>query len=86
MKDISAVEDPLFCWKDHEKSLPILAYFAKRYMCIAASSCNSGRVFSASGITVSPRHILLTEEDMDSPVLPKNLKRDVSDGLIPQDR
>lgn len=60
IKEISAVEYPLFCWKDHEKSLPILAYFAKRYMCIAASSCTSEHVFSTSNIFVSPRRIRLS--------------------------
>ncbi|KAF7643610.1 hypothetical protein LDENG_00236570 [Lucifuga dentata] len=76
MNEISAVEDPLFWWKDHEKSLPILASFAKRYMCTAASSCASERVFSTSGIIVSPRRMRLTEEHVDSLVfLAKNLKQ-----------
>lgn len=47
-EEISAVEDPLSWWEAHENSLPIPAYVAERYMCMAASSRTSERVFSTN--------------------------------------
>jgi len=72
---ISASEDPLTWWKNHAATLPILAHFARHYLCIPASSYASERVFSTSGIICSPRRVRLTEEHIDTLVfLAKNLK------------
>ena len=75
IKEISATEDPLTWWKTHEATLPILAYFARKHLCIPATSCASERVFSTSGIICSPRRIRLTEEHIDMLVfLAKNFQ------------
>ncbi len=47
MPEISAEEDPLTWWRTHETTLPHLAQFAKKYLCISASSSASECVFSA---------------------------------------
>ncbi|KAK5881930.1 hypothetical protein CesoFtcFv8_020568 [Champsocephalus esox] len=41
LTDISPAEDPLTWWRQHEVHLPMLARFAKQYLCIPASSCIS---------------------------------------------
>ncbi|KAL1250025.1 hypothetical protein QQF64_021030 [Cirrhinus molitorella] len=75
MTDISASEDPLTWWKNHETTMPTLAHLARGYLCIPASSCASERVFSTSGFICSPRRIRLTEEHIETLVfLAKNLK------------
>ncbi|CAM4652314.1 unnamed protein product [Leuciscus chuanchicus] len=48
-REISPAEDPLAWWSQPEAQLPILAHFAKKYLCISASSCASEQVFSTSG-------------------------------------
>ncbi|XP_063757877.1 E3 SUMO-protein ligase ZBED1-like [Eleginops maclovinus] len=76
LREISPAEDPLAWWSQHEAQLPILAHFAKNYLCIAASSCASERVFSTSGNICSPRRSRLTEEHLDMLVfLAKNLNK-----------
>ncbi len=47
MPEISAEEDPLTWWRTHETTLPHLVQFAKKYLCISASSSASECVFSA---------------------------------------
>lgn len=75
-RDISPAEDPLAWWSQHEAQLPILAHFAKKYLCISASSCASERVFSRSGNICSPRSSRLTEEHLETLVfLAKNLNK-----------
>lgn len=75
-RDISPAEDPLAWWSQHEAQLPILAHFAKKYLCISASSCASERVFSTSGNICSPRRSRLTEEHLETLVfLAKNLNK-----------
>ncbi len=72
MPEISAKEDPLTWWRTHETTLPHLAQFAKKYLCISASSSASERVFSTSGLITEAR---LTEEHIDMLVfLAQNLK------------
>lgn len=76
MPEISAEKDPLTWWKTNESALPQLAHFARKYLCIAASSCASERVFSASGIIVSPRRSRLTQGHIDMLVfLSQNLEQ-----------
>lgn len=65
MPEISAEEDPLSWWKTNASTLPQLSDFARKYLCIAASSCASERVFSTSGLIVSPRRSRLTQENID---------------------
>lgn len=65
IKEISATEDPLTWWKNHEAALPILAYFTRKHLCIPAKSCASERVFSTSDIIYSPRRMRLTKEHID---------------------
>uniref|UniRef100_A0A671SCA6 BED-type domain-containing protein n=1 Tax=Sinocyclocheilus anshuiensis TaxID=1608454 RepID=A0A671SCA6_9TELE len=75
MPEISAEEDPLTWWRTHETTLPHLAQFAKKYLCISASSSASERVFSTSGLICSARRARLTEEHIDMLVfLAQNLK------------
>lgn len=75
-REISPAEDPLAWWSQHEAQLPILAHFAKKYLCISASSCASERVFSTSGNICSPRRSRLTEEHLEMLVfLAKNLNK-----------
>lgn len=75
MPEISAGEDPLTWWSTHETTLPHLAQFAKKYLCISASSSASERVFSTSGLICSARRARLTEEHIDMLVfLAQNLK------------
>lgn len=75
MPEQSAEKDPLTWWKTHESTLPHLAHAAKKYLCIAASSCASERVFSTSGLICSPRRARLTEEHIDMLVfVAKNLQ------------
>ena len=75
MPELSADEDPLIWWKINGGPIPQLAEFARRYLCIAASSCASERVFSVSGIIVSPRRSRLTQDNVNMLVfLSKNLE------------
>lgn len=75
MPEQSAEKDPLTWWKTHESTLPHLAHAAKKYLCIAASSCASERVFCTSGLICSPRRARLTEEHIDMLVfVAKNLQ------------
>ncbi|XP_047139289.1 zinc finger BED domain-containing protein 4-like [Hydra vulgaris] len=55
MPEVSAEDDPLIWWKTNMGTLPQLSEFARKYLCIAASSCSSERVFSTAGYIVSPR-------------------------------
>ncbi|XP_044155948.1 E3 SUMO-protein ligase ZBED1-like [Bufo gargarizans] len=76
MKEISPEEDPLAWWRRNAPSLPVLAHFAKAYLCIPASSCASERVFSTSGLICSPRRMRLNEDHINKLVfLAKNLKQ-----------
>lgn len=76
LRDVSAAQDPLAWWGQHEADLPILAQFAQHYKCIPASSCASERVFSIPGNVCSPRHSRLSAEHLDILVfLAKNLNK-----------
>lgn len=76
LREKSAAQDPLAWRGQHKADLPILAQFARQYMCIPASSCASERVFSTSGNICSPRRSRLSEEHLDILVfLAKNLNK-----------
>ena len=49
-------------WKNNEKLFPIIAKFARRVLCIPASSAASERVFSSSGNTVSDKRNRLSPD------------------------
>uniref|UniRef100_A0A671Q033 HAT C-terminal dimerisation domain-containing protein n=1 Tax=Sinocyclocheilus anshuiensis TaxID=1608454 RepID=A0A671Q033_9TELE len=75
MPEVSAEDDPLSWWKSNMGTLPQLSEFARKYLCIAASSCSSERVFSTAGYIVSPRRSRLTQEHVDMLVfLSQNLE------------
>lgn len=75
MPEVSAEDGPLSWWKTNMGTLPQLSEFAKKYLCIAASSCSSERVFSTAGYIVSPRHSRLNQEHVDMLVfLSENLE------------
>ncbi|XP_004207371.1 E3 SUMO-protein ligase ZBED1-like [Hydra vulgaris] len=75
MPEVSAEDDPLVWWKTNMGTLPQLSEFARKYLCIAASSCSSKRVFSTAGYIVSPRRSRLSQEHVDMLVfLSENLE------------
>ena len=60
------IEDqhPLQWWNDNQKRLPLLAKYARKYLCIPATSIPSERAFSLGGYIVNQRRTCL---------LPKNV-------------
>ncbi|XP_047144724.1 E3 SUMO-protein ligase ZBED1-like [Hydra vulgaris] len=75
MPEVSPEDDPLIWWKTNMGTLPQLSEFARKYLCIAASSCSSERVFSTAGYIVSPRRSRLSQEHVDMLVfLSENLE------------
>ncbi|XP_041830825.1 E3 SUMO-protein ligase ZBED1-like [Melanotaenia boesemani] len=56
---------PLEWWKVNAYTYPILAPFAKAYLCIPATSVPSERVFSTAGDIVSAQRSLITPEHVD---------------------
>lgn len=54
--------DPLQWWRENESRFPVLAFLAKRYLCIPASSAPSERLFSKLNIVVSKRRARLSAE------------------------
>lgn len=59
---ISARENPLVWWRKNSSRFPTLAFLAKRYLCIPASSAPSERVFSKVGIVLGKRRGRLAVE------------------------
>lgn len=45
--------DILGWWKEHQKTFPLLAKCAKKYLAVQATSCSSERTFSTGGQTVT---------------------------------
>ena len=76
IKEQSAdTEDPLAWWRENESRFPLLSKIAKKYLCIAATSVASERVFSTSGYIVNPRRNKLKAENVDMfTFLAKNLQ------------
>lgn len=48
-------EDPQTWWKTHESTLPHLAHAAKKYLCVAGSSCASERVLAYIRAHLQPK-------------------------------
>ena len=67
-------ENPLDWWKAHSSTYPSLAVFAKRFLCICATSSPSGHLFSSSGHIVSPVRMKLKPDKVNMLTFPsKNL-------------
>jgi len=57
--------DPLLWWQRNAATFPLLATFALKYLCIAATSVPSERVCSMSGGIVSAWQNRLTPDNVD---------------------
>ncbi|KAJ8333502.1 hypothetical protein SKAU_G00415100 [Synaphobranchus kaupii] len=57
--------DPLEWWKVHEGSFPRVGQLAKKYLCIAATSAPSERVFSTGGNIVTCQRATLKPDKVD---------------------
>ena len=68
--------DPLVWWKRNEDTFPLLSICARKYLCIAATSVPSERVFSVSGGIVNPKRNRMTSDNVDMMTfLAKNLEQ-----------
>ncbi|XP_072043493.1 E3 SUMO-protein ligase ZBED1-like [Amphiura filiformis] len=61
----TAKEDPLDWWRVNCKNLPLLSQFAKKYLCIQASSSASERLFSKAGQVITPQRAQMKPEKAD---------------------
>lgn len=67
-------ENPLEWWKAHAPSYPLLCMFARRYLCVCATSSSSERLFSSSGHIVSSLRTRLNPDKVNMlTFLAKNL-------------
>lgn len=57
--------DVLIWYKDHERMFPILADFAKKYLCATGTSTPSERLFSTGGNIVTDLRTCLTGENAE---------------------
>ena len=57
--------DPLFWWKNHECSYPLLAKLAKKYLSIPATSVASKSVFSSAGDLDTAQHSCLSGDQVN---------------------
>lgn len=53
--------NPLQCWKSNEGRFPSLAFLAKSYLCVPATSTPSERLFSSAGNIVSKKRASLRQ-------------------------
>ena len=60
------VANPLDWWKTHHLEFLKLAKLARRFLCIIASSVPCKQVFSKSGLCVSKRRTLLSDENVSN--------------------
>ncbi|XP_029902098.1 zinc finger BED domain-containing protein 1-like [Myripristis murdjan] len=62
-------ENPFAWWKDHHHQYPLLAKFAKQYLCVTSvsqvTSVSAERVFSTAGDIVTAQQSTLTAEHVD---------------------
>jgi len=58
--------DPLVWWKENCISFPLLSQYARKYLCIAATSVPSERVFSVSGNVVSAKRNHIKAENVNN--------------------
>jgi hypothetical protein len=60
------LQNPLIWWQENEKSFPLIAVLAKKYLCIPATEASSERVFStASLILTKTRNALSSDHAED---------------------
>lgn len=57
---IPVEDDPLLWWGKEERSKPIMAALARRYLCLTGSSAPCERVFSMAGNVVTDRRANLS--------------------------
>lgn len=62
---INATENPLTWWRQNNERYPSLAFLAKKYLCIPATSVPSERVFSTAGDIVTAQRSQLKSEHVD---------------------
>lgn len=63
---LGTVTDPCLWWKEHQIRYPRLARFARRYLCISATSVPSESTFSKSGWIVNKRRTLLSHKNVSN--------------------
>ena len=56
---------PLTWWGQHQHRMPVLANFAKKILCIPATSVPSERVFSTAGGIVTSQRASISSENVD---------------------
>lgn len=61
--------NPLQWWRDNQFKYPVVSKFARRILCIPATSAPSERVFSAAGLTITDRRAALHGELAASQVM-----------------
>ena len=63
---LDAEEEPLPWWKENEKTFPMLARMARKYLCVCGTSSASEHLFSSSGqlVTHLRSHLNLDKVDM----------------------
>jgi len=62
MKSIPLHDDPLLWWKQRSHLFPVLTVLVRKYLCVAATSAPSERLFSDGGNIVSDKRHLLDVE------------------------
>jgi len=73
-------EDPLDWWKIHQRRLPLLSQFVRRYLSVQATSCASERLFSKAGQVVTAQRAQMKPEKADMLIfLRANLECDCKD-------
>ena len=76
--------DPFAWWRDHKNKYPTLSFLAKKYLCVAATSTPSERLFSDAGNTMTAKRTKLNPFLFERIVfLKKNMK--IVENIFPDD-
>ena len=59
---IDCNSDPLRWWYSHATTYPVMASFARKYLCIQATSSPSERLFSKAGSVITPNRANLNPD------------------------
>ncbi len=74
LPDLHPDSDPLLWWKENGKHFPKMSLYARKLLCVPATSVPSERIFSVAGSIVTKRRANLKPESVDMLVfLNKNL-------------